>query len=141
MHSTNSRSVNQGFTLIEVLLSISLMTVALTGVNLLITNGLRSSVDGHDRTEGLLLAHSITESLLLGNRVANQGVDYRCNPPYEGWIYQWSAEPADLSGLVTVVVVARRDDSDRDSRVKVRWAQLAYADQLQQDSADIRGRQ
>jgi prepilin-type N-terminal cleavage/methylation domain-containing protein len=134
MDSRNPKTTRSGFTLIEVLLSISLMTIAMTGVNLLITNGLRSSVDSNDRTVGIVIASSITEQILLGNqRGARQGVEHACEEPYAKWSYRWSTQPVADEGLVKLLVSVQRTKEDRDSRVQVDWVQLVGLDQLQQN--------
>lgn len=125
MRTQRSNSLPNGFTLIEVLLSITLMTISLTGVNLLITTGLRSSVDCRDRTKGLCLAQSVVEALVAGEKMsARPGVEVNCDAPNENWLYRWSALPSGEEGLAKVIVEVRRESSDRVSRVKVRWAQL-----------------
>lgn len=132
MVQNKHQTAKKAFTLIEVLLSISLMSVALVGVNLLITNGLRSSVDGHDRTDGLCVAQTVTEMILMGRSGFPQGREFRCRPPHQEWLCQWTTQPVGIPNLVKVIVDVRRGESGRDSRVAVRWSQLACVDQLTQ---------
>ncbi|MGC6443981.1 MAG: type IV pilus modification PilV family protein [Rubripirellula sp.] len=125
------RMVPAGFTLVEVLLSISLMTIALTGVNLLITNGLRSSVDRSDRTLALCVAQTSLENLLADpNHGFQQGREYPCHEPYQDWIFRWEISPADDDDLVCLCVSVKRTGGGRPSRVSIQWSQLVGRDDL-----------
>ena len=127
----SSRSALGGFTLVEVLLSISLMTVALTGVNLLITNGLRSSVDRSDRTLALCVAQTSLETLLTNSKHGfQQGRDYPCSHPYQDWMFRWESNPVGEADLVCVSVTVKRIDGGRPSRVSVHWSQWVSVEQV-----------
>ena len=95
----------KGFTLLEVLISISLMVVALTGINQLIANGERSLRNCRDRTTALQICQSKMALLLAGGMpLDNHGVIQPCDTPYLEWTWRWTISKTDDQDLANLSV-------------------------------------
>lgn len=95
----------KGFTLLEVLISISLMVVALTGINQLIANGERSLRNCRDRTIASQICQSKMALLLAGGiPVGNRGVIQSCDTPYLEWTWRWTISRTNDQDLANLTV-------------------------------------
>lgn len=73
MHPLNAgqRNSEQGFTLVEVLVAMVVLSISLLGVANLQLTGLRLAQDGIHRTQAAMLAFDMSQRI-LANRLANQ---------------------------------------------------------------------
>lgn len=67
----HQRKSNRGFTLVEVLVALLVLSIALLGIANLQLTGLRLAQDGIYRTQAAMLAFDMSQRI-LANRVANQ---------------------------------------------------------------------
>ncbi len=124
-----------GFTLVEVLLTISIMTVALTGINLLVTNGLRSLVDAKDRSIGSEVVQSVLSSILSGDYASfSQEREFPCESPHENWYWKWSLSSGEEDGIGQLRVEATYRSGQRPSRIVSEINQLVDLQKFDPDT-------
>lgn len=137
-HRTNTSMMitpkhhNDGMTLLEVLLSLLVLVVALTGIGALATMGKQSGADSRDLTMGQLLCEGkmaeISAGLLEPTSTSGR---FEADPD---WMYSVEVTPADTPGLLNVRVTATQDPNTYVPPLEyalVRWiADPNYAESL-----------
>ncbi|MCJ7810032.1 MAG: prepilin-type N-terminal cleavage/methylation domain-containing protein, partial [Desulfobulbaceae bacterium] len=86
-HAPRSLQVDGGFTLLEILVAISIMAICLTVIFQLFSGGLKSGRLSDDYTRGVFHAREIMEEILVSDALAEGISEGRFNDSYA-----WKAE-------------------------------------------------
>jgi type II secretion system protein I len=142
--SSNNRPARRrnGFTLLEVLISISLMVVALTGINQLIANGERSLRNSGDRTTASQICQSKMARLLAGGLpVGNRGVIQTCETPYSEWTWRWNISKTNDQGLANLSVEVKPNPKAMRQMPTVLLARLIMIKRYPRIERELTGRE
>src|SRR4051812_3000361 len=109
-HSLSQRErVNQGFTLLEVILSLAILAGALAALGEVMRLADRSASTAEDETQAQILATSIMDELSAGSReltpIEQSQLDTGDDPP---WVYSIEMEQTQYDELVSVRVLVEQ---------------------------------
>ncbi|QDU76179.1 hypothetical protein Pan97_32240 [Bremerella volcania] len=125
----------QGFTLIEVILALTILAVSLTLLGQLVGLGFQNAQQAQGLTEAQMIAETIMEEIALGLIPPDPVTDMNVTMTSDlstltveqdtPWVYSINWEPAPVDGLIMVAVQVRRagaqSTAENDSFQIVRW--------------------
>lgn len=99
----NRRRKKKGALLLEVLLSVVILSAGLTVMIQAMTSSLRSQVYSTDYTAAvILLENEMFDLLIKGSAASDFSREGTCPPPYEKYRYQIDARPSTATGRETM---------------------------------------
>lgn len=134
MHVTK-RYRKQGFTLIEVILALTILAVSLALLGQLVGLGFQNAQQAQGLTEAQMIAETIMEEIALGLLPPDPVTDMNVTMTSDlstltveqdtPWVYSINWEPAPVDGLIMVAIQVRRagaqSAAENDSFQIVRW--------------------
>lgn len=129
------RTPNHGFTLIEVILALTILAVSLALLGQLVGLGFQNAQQAQGLTEAQMIAETIMEEIELGLLPPDPVTDMNVTMTSDlstltveqdtPWVYSINWEPAPVDGLIMVAVQVRRagaqSAAENDSFEIVRW--------------------
>ncbi len=129
------RPSKRGFTLIEVILALTVLAVSLAMLGQLVSLGFQNAQQAQGLTEAQMIAETIMEEIALGLIPPDPVTDMNVTMTSDlstlaveqdaPWLYSINWEPAPVDGLIMVAVQVRRagaqSAAENDSFQIVRW--------------------
>ncbi|MHC2071023.1 type IV pilus modification PilV family protein [Bremerella sp. T1] len=129
------RPYKHGFTLIEVILALTVLAVSLAMLGQLVSLGFQNAQQAQGLTEAQMIAETIMEEIALGLIPPDPVTDMNVTMTSDlstlaveqdaPWLYSINWEPAPVDGLIMVAVQVRRagaqSAAENDSFQIVRW--------------------
>jgi general secretion pathway protein I len=122
------RDDRRGLSLLEVMLSLAIFLVAMTGVSQLIANGVRASLRAKLETEAILRCESKLAEIVTGAETF-QSVSEAPFPEDPAWVWTSTIVPRDNDVLYEIEVLVERKGAG-DGRVRYALKRLAREPQI-----------
>jgi general secretion pathway protein I len=122
------RDDRRGLSLLEVMLSLAIFLVAMTGVSQLIANGVRASLRAKLETEAILRCESKLAEIVTGAEMF-QSVSETPFPEDPAWVWTSTIVPRDNDVLYEIEVLVERKGAG-DGRVRYALKRLARQPQI-----------
>jgi general secretion pathway protein I len=119
----SERERRRGLSLLEVLLSLAIFLVAMTGLSQLIANGVRASLRAKLETEAILRCESKLAEIVAGAEMF-QSVSETPFPDDSAWVWSSTLVPRDNDLLYEIEVLVERKGAG-DGRVRYALKRLA----------------
>jgi prepilin-type N-terminal cleavage/methylation domain-containing protein len=100
-----------GFSLVEVLCALLILSVGLAGMTTAIATALRSTRDAEFQSRAALFASGVIETLRAEGFLTDGESEGGCGEGLEGYRWRLSLVPSDLEGLHEVTVSIHGEDS------------------------------
>ena len=100
--------IRRGLTLLEVVLALAILAIAFGILAQLSGIGMRAAKEARQLTRGQIYCESIMAEMTSGATAPTQTQGSVPNDP--DWNYETALEPADVNGMVRLIVVVQRAD-------------------------------
>lgn len=140
MNPTSNFRIPAAFTLLEVILSLTILAAATAMIGELISSASQNAADSEAETRAQLLAISLMEKIVSGKtEVAQQSRESLKVDDATPWVYSVSLEQTKLSSLTSVEILVEQDIEKQFRPVKyrlVRWLPKSLTNSKEEPSTD-----
>lgn len=115
--------MRKGFSLLEVLLAMSILLGAIIILGELTRMGRQHAAGARDRTQAQLLCQSVVNEIVAGTRLAEPAVDLAFEDRPD-WLYSIQREPLERPGIAAWKISVRQDLPEEKKPIRysmVRW--------------------